>query len=192
MTVDRAMTNQSVEVQNPQHWSHMTAGCLALCCTLLLFAERVHGQQPPSGKRSPLTSIGVVQDADAPPDPDDPGAGGGFDAENYFQNILVGKVGECTAGVLKAFLSWSQAQTLSVPRTVQQPTALLAFTSLTAPPGVLELTYRFSTAQKRARATLFFYSADGAQHEPAAIEALLKKYKVATLQDDIRKAIACQ
>tara|TARA_R110001599_G_C12028121_1_gene639759 strand:+ start:252 stop:656 length:405 start_codon:yes stop_codon:yes gene_type:complete len=134
----------------------------------------------------------VVQDVDAPPDPDDPGAGGGFDAENYFQNILVGKISECTAGVLKALLSWSNAQTLSVQKTVQQPTSLLAFMALTTPPGVLELNYRFNTAQKRARATLFFYSTDGAQHEPAAIEALLKRYNVATLQNEIRTAIACQ
>jgi hypothetical protein len=170
----------------------MSVVCSALCWLLLLLAGHVGGQEPPSGRKSPLTSIGVVQDADAPPDSDDPRGGGGFDAENYFRNILVGKVGECTAGVLKAFLSWSQAQMLSVPKTIQQPASLLAFTPLVTPPGVLELDYRFSTAQKRARATLYFYSADGAQHEPAAIEALLKHYKVATLQDELRTAIACQ
>jgi len=186
------MLNQLVDASQTRNCLRALACCLVLGCSFVLDAEQAHGQQSPSGMRSPLTSIGVVQEVDAPADPDDPGAGGGFDAENYFQNILVGQVGECTAGVLKAFLSWSKAQMLNVPKTVQQPTSLLAFTALSTPSGVLELNYRFSIEQKRARATLFFYSTDGAQHQPAAIEVLLKQYKVATLQDEIRTAIACR
>ena len=186
------MRNPRVGALQQRQWSRTVVGCVALCFSLLLFAEKAHSQQPPTGKRSPLTSIGVVQEVDAPRDPDDPGAGGGFDAENYFQNILVGKVGECKARVLKAFLSWSNAQALSVPKTVEQPMSLLAFTTLATPPGVLELNYRFSPALKRSRATLFFYSVDGAQHEPPAIEALLNQYNVATLQNEMRTAVACQ
>ena len=192
VTAADTLPAQPVIALTPWNWSRTAAAGIAIFCSLLLGAERAHGQQPPSGKRSPLTSIGAVEDIDSPPDLDDPGTGGGFDAENYFQNILVGKVSGCIAGVQKAFLSWSQAQSLTVSKTVQQPTSLLAYTSLTTPPGVLQLTYRFSSTQKRARATLYFYSTDGTQHEPAAIEALLKQYKVATLQDELRRAIACQ
>jgi len=186
------MNNLPATALMPRRWSRTTAAGVAICFSLLLCADRADAQQPPGGKRSPLTSIGVVEDIDSAPDPDDPGAGGGFDAENYFQNILVGKVAGCTAGVLKTFLSWAQAQSLTVSKTLQQPTSLLAYTSLTTPPGLLQLTYRYSSTQKRARATLFFYSTDGAQHEPVAIEALLKQYKVASLQDEVRKAIACE
>jgi len=142
--------------------------------------------------RSPLTSVGVVQDLDAPPDPDDPRVGGGFDAEGYFQNIVIAKVSECTAIVLKVFMTWSSAQSLSIVRSSQTPTTALAFVAIAVPPGVLQLDYRFHTNTKRSRATLFFFSNDGSKHEPLALQAMLKQYKVATLQDSIRTAVACQ
>ena len=146
----------------------------------------------PAGIRTALTSVGAVDDTDAPPDPEDPGLGGGFDAENYFQNILVAKISDCTSGVLKEFVAWAQGQALSIDKTVKEPSSLLAYASLVTPPGVLELSYRFDSTQKRARATLYFYSTDGAQHEPMAIESLLKQYKVANLQDRVRVAIDCK
>ena len=165
--------------------------CVGILAMTILAIPPCHGQENPPGKRSALTSIGVVEDVAAARDPDDPGAGGGFDAENYFQNLLVDKVGACTANVLSEFLVWSQAQSLPVSKTVEGPTSVLAYATLATPPGVLELAYRFNATQKRARATLFFYSVDGAKHEPAAIEALLTQYKVASLQDKVRTAIAC-
>lgn len=145
-----------------------------------------------AGQSTALTSIGVVDDLDAPPDPDDPGMGGGFDAVNYFQNILVEKVAECTKGVLKEFETWTRNQALVISRTVQASSSLLAYAALTDPTGVLELSYRFNASQKRARATLFFYSNDGKQHEPAAIKAFLKQYKVDSFEDRLRAAVACK
>ena len=142
--------------------------------------------------RSPLTSVGVVQDLDAPPDPDDPRKGGGFDAEGYFQNIVIAKVSECTANVLKAFTTWSSAQSLSIAKSTQTPTAALAFVTIAAPAGVLQLDYRFQPDIKRSRATLFYFSNDGSKHEPSALQAILTQYKIASLQDSIRIAVACK
>jgi hypothetical protein len=141
---------------------------------------------------SPLTSVGVVQDLDAPPDPDDPRKGGGFDAEGYFQNIVISKVSECTANVLKVFTTWTRAQSLTVAKSTQTTTAALAFVTSAAPPGVLQLDYRFHPDTKRSRVTLFFFSNDGSKHEPSALQAMLKRYKVAALQDSLRTAVACQ
>lgn len=167
---------------------------LSLLACSFAFAATVHAATDitPKGRRSALTSIGAVQDLDAPPEADDPRAGSGFDAEGYFQNIVVGKVATCTSNVLKEFASWTKAQSLTISKTSQTAASVLALVSLNSPPGVLELDYRFNQSSKRARATLFFFSPNGSKHEPAALEALLKQYKVAALQDSLRVAIACQ
>lgn len=144
------------------------------------------------GKRSALTSIGAVQDIDARPDEDDPRGGGGFDAEGYFQNIVITRVSACVSNVLKEFVSWTREQSLNVSKTSQTEVSVLAFAQLTSPPGILELDYRFRKDTKRSRATLFFFSLDGSKHEPEALIELLKQYKVAALQDGIRIAVACK
>lgn len=163
---------------------------LLACCYADGFATPSDTQLP--DKRSPLTSISAVENLDAPPDPDDPGAGGGFDAETYFQNFVLAEVHTCPRVVLNEFIVWSKAQSLSITKTIQEPTSLLAFAALSAPAGVLELVYKFNTTQKRSRATLYFYSGDGSKHEPVAIVELLKRYDVAALQDKLRTAIACR
>jgi hypothetical protein len=141
--------------------------------------------------RSPLTSVGVVQELDAVPDPDDPRKGGGFDAEGYFQNIVIANVSECTANVLKVFTTWSSARSLSIAKSTQTPTSALAFVIIAAPAGVLQLDYRFHSDTKRSRATLFYFSNDGSKHEPSALQAMLTQYDIASLQDSIRTAVAC-
>lgn len=142
--------------------------------------------------RSPLTSIGVVQDLEAPADPDDPRIGGGFDAENYFQNVVIANVSACVGHVLQVFTTWSNAQSLSVAKSTLTATSALAFVPVATPSGVLQLDYRFHADTKRSRVTLFYFSNDGAKHEPAALQAMLGQYKVAALQDDLRAAVACR
>jgi len=157
------------------------------CCLGLAAASDISLPE----NRSPLTSIGAVEDFDAPPDPEDPGSGGGFDAETYFQNVVLAKVASCPEGVLREFLAWSRGHSLSLIKTVEEPAALLAYAALAAPSGVLELVYRFNATQKRSRVTLYFYSGDGSKHEPSALIELLKRYDVASLQDKLRTAVAC-
>src|SRR5258708_34153042 len=62
--------------------------------------------------RTPLTSVGIVESIDAPPDPDDPGVGGGFDAAGYFKNVLGATVASCTKQIGAAADSWIAAQKL--------------------------------------------------------------------------------
>jgi hypothetical protein len=57
--------------------------------------------------------------------------------------------------------------------------------------GLFELTYRVDAKRERARVTVYFYSADGARHEPAGIATMLQEYQIAGLQDNLDKALLC-
>ena len=142
-------------------------------------------------KRTPLTSVEAVTDIDAPVDPDDPGAGGGVDAEGYFSRKLAAKVATCTDQIQSVGGVWARDQKLSVNKMDKQAGNLLMH--MTGPDlnGFFELTYRVKLHDERARVTLFFYSQDGAQHEPAGIRELLKDYHVDTFQDRLTQALLC-
>lgn len=164
---------------------------LSVACVLLLPLAAVDAQGHPRGTPVALTSIGLVDDLDAGIDPDDPGTGGGFDAETYFQNLLVSKVHQCGKGVLQVFLNWAKEGGINIDKTSFGDAATSGYTTISEPPGVLELSYRFDTEKRRSRVTLFFYARDGTKMEPTTIEGLLRRFKVAGLQDKLRDAVTC-
>ncbi len=141
--------------------------------------------------RFPLTSIGAVTSLDAPPDPDDPGVGGGFDSEAYFRNRFLPKLSDCTEEIASVYDAWAAAQGLQVPLREQGAGEVLIHATHSDLHGLFELTYRVRPSRERARVTVYFYSRDGARHEPTAIVSMLEAYDIAALQDDLDSALAC-
>jgi hypothetical protein len=146
----------------------------------------------PSGIRTPLTSIAVVTSLDVSPDPEDPGAGGGFDAETYFREALVSKIGDCTKLIEAEFATWSQLQGFVIPKKERSPAGLLVHATKIGFEGLFELVYRVDPKRERARVTVYYYSNDGVQHEPLGIKMLLDGYGIAALQDKLETALQCQ
>jgi len=101
--------------------------------------------------RTPLTSVGIVESIDAPPDPDDPGVGGGFDAAGYFKNVLGATVASCTTKIGAAVDSWIAVQKLVPVLRDASPNHLLIHASKPGDTGFFEISYRFSAGDKRAR-----------------------------------------
>lgn len=164
--------------------------------TLFLAASSVaHGS--PSAKemspyRTPLTSAGAVTSLDVPPDPEDPGAGGGFDSETYFTESLVTKLVDCTNRIEAEVTKWSKSKGLRIRKKEKGPGALLFHALKQGDAGFFEFAYKFNAKQKRARITLYFYSNDGAQHEPLGIERLLNSYDIGGLHDNLENALQCE
>lgn len=142
-------------------------------------------------ERTPLTSIGLVTDIDAPPDPDDPGLGGGFDAVNYFENLLGTRIGACSQQLEAVTAQWIGQHHLSILLQETGPARLLVHAARSGERGFFEVSYRFDEAQKRARVTLYFVGAEGRLLEPSAIATLLDEYGVEAFQDSLRSAIRC-
>jgi hypothetical protein len=142
--------------------------------------------------RSPLTSIGLVTDVDADADPDDPGMGGGVDSTVFFTNKLVPKISACTAIVQSVAATWAKANQLGIVKLSQKPGNLLMHVSNAGLAGFFEVVYRVDVAKERARATLFFYSPDGARHEPVQLRAILDQFEIMKFQDQLVRAMTCE
>jgi hypothetical protein len=141
--------------------------------------------------RTPLTSLGITETIDALPDPDDPGVGGGFDAANYFKNVLASTVASCTTKIAAAADSWIGAQQLVSVLRDAGPDHLLIHTSKPGDAGFFEISYRFSFGAKRARVTVFYVAGDGRLLEPAAITAVLNNNEIGPFQEALEKAVRC-
>lgn len=162
--------------------STLTAVMLVLACAASAVA---------SSGRTPLTSVGITATLDAPPDPDDPGVGGGFDAAAYFKNVLGGTVASCTAKVTAAVDSWIATEKLVSVLRDAGPNHLLIHASTPGNPGFFEVSYRFTVGDKRARVTVFYVAGDGRLLEPAEINVVLKKNEIGPFQDALEKAVRC-
>ena len=159
---------------------------IAITLVLTCAAEVVAGPA-----RTPLTSVGIVESIDAPPDPDDPGVGGGFDAAGYFKNVLSATVASCTKQIGAATDSWIAAQKLVSVLRDASPNHLLIHASKPGDAGFFEISYRFSVGDKRARVTVFYVAGDGRLLEPTAIPAILNNNEIGSFQDALQKAVRC-
>ena len=169
-------------------WAYAAATTvLLLTPTLTAFAE----QDLSDLHKTPLTSVSGVTDIDAPPDPEDPGAGGGIDTTTYFRNRLLPKLEDCTSQIETVITTWAKAHQLTTPKTEKLPGNLLIHATRGGLDGIFEVTYRVDQKRERARATVFFYSRDGERHEPAGIQRLLNDFKIAEIQDQLEKALRC-
>lgn len=142
-------------------------------------------------KKSALTSIGGMSSIDGAPDEDDPGVGGGIDSASYFRNRMLPKLDDCTNEIRSVYDKWGAARGLTSVRREAIPGNLLIHMTRNDLNGLFELTYRVDSKRERARVTVYFYSADGARHELAGIMTMLQEYQIASLQDNLEKALLC-
>ncbi len=84
------------------------------CLAPLFIAEPVLAEET-GMNRSARTSIGAVSSLDAPPDPDDPGIGGGFEQVSYFRNRFIPKLADCTAQIEAVYRDWASNRDLIIP-----------------------------------------------------------------------------
>jgi hypothetical protein len=165
---------------------------LALLTLVVGVAVAQNRASKPKLTKTPLTSVEAVTDIDAPRDPDDPGTGGAVDSSNYFSRRLTAKIGNCTDRIRSETDTWAKKYQLGVSKVDDQPGDLLMHMTKPDLAGFFELTYRVALHQERARVTLFFYSKDGARHEPAGIKKLLTAYKIDDFQDLLTKGLLCE
>lgn len=156
-----------------------------------LFASISYSATCEDLRRSPLTSVGAVTSLGASPDLDDPGAGGGFDSEAYFRNRFLPKLSDCTEKITNVYKAWAIAHGFQIPLRETGPGKVLIHATRADLNGLFELTYRVHPNRERARVTVYFYSRDGARHEPTAVVTMLRTYGIAELQDDLDTALAC-
>jgi len=148
--------------------------------------------QSAGNKPTPLPSVSIVSSLKPPPDPYDPGIGGGFDAETYFRESLGSSISDCTKFVRTLVHSWTNSNAFALAKEEVGPGWLLADARHPGDPGILEFIYRTYPHNARARATVFYYSPDGKELDPAQIGPLLTKYKIADLEDQLQTAISCE
>jgi hypothetical protein len=148
--------------------------------------------QAAKAKLTPLTSVSVVSSLNPPPDPDDPGIGGGFDAETYFRESLVSSIADCTKLVRDVVNGWTKSNAFSLAKEEVRPGWLLADARRSDDTGILEFIYRVYPNKARARATVFYYLPNGKELDPAQIGPLLAKYKITDLEDRLLTALSCE
>ncbi|HEX3528012.1 MAG TPA: hypothetical protein VH988_13190, partial [Thermoanaerobaculia bacterium] len=154
-------------IQSPM--SPFIAAFLGLAAGLMTIHSGAHAASVPAAvplHHTPLTSVSAVTDIDSQPDSDDPGAGGGFDTETYFSETLVSKIEECTDRVEAEIVTWSRSRGLTLPKKEKSPRSLLIHAAKPGSDGFFQFSYSVDAKHARARATLYYYSNDGAQHEP--------------------------
>jgi hypothetical protein len=167
---------------------------LALMAAALLaaFAPAASNAAPPRGQATPLTSVGVVSDPDAPPDPDDPGTGGAFDAGAYFQDRLTSAaaIAACAAKIEAVASAWAKKYALTETERDPGVANLTLIYVKAGLQGVFEVTYKVELGT-RARVTLNFFAQDGRALEPAAIQSFITDYGVGALEDGLHDAVGC-
>jgi hypothetical protein len=165
---------------------------LGFVLVIVVVSLQALAADPTEPMRSPLTSVSAVTSIDAPPDPDDPGIGGGFSGETYFSEALVPKLEECTDRIEAVVAAWTKSLGLVTVKKEKSPGGLLVHTSKSGSGGFFEFVYRVDAKRERARVTLYYYSNDGAQHEPLGIKSLLDTYGITDLQDKLQAALQCR
>lgn len=164
---------------------------VAVLLLSLMWAGQPCAAEQSVSNRSPLTSVGAISALELPPDPEDPGIGGGFDHVSYFRNRFIPKLDDCTAQIDAVFRGWVASHDLVIPLHETSPGELLIHATQLGLDGLFELTYRVDTKRERARVTVYFYSPDGVRHAPLAIKEMLERWEISKLQDALDKALAC-
>jgi len=142
-------------------------------------------------QRSALTSMAITTDWEAPPDEDDPGAGGGHEAVSYFRTSLVELVPECTNRIKLAFTDWTQKHDLYIPVIEHKKNKVLAYANKNGLDGIFEFSYRVDLDAELARASLYFYSNNGEKHELNSILEVLEEYGINSFQDRLGDELSC-
>lgn len=142
-------------------------------------------------QKTPLTSIGAVSSLDAPPDPDDPGIGGGFDQISYFKNRFIPQLDDCTNQIEEVFINWTVTKGLILPRREVELGNVLIHATKDKLGGFFELIYRVDAKRERARTSVFYFFSDGSKIDPVYIKEFLENWQIAILQDDLDKALNC-
>jgi hypothetical protein len=143
------------------------------------------------GTPTPLTSVGATSDPDKPA-PNDPGAGGGFSTQGYFQNRTTNPaaISACSAKIETVATAWAKKYALVQAERDAGPAALKLQYVKTGLKGLFELTYQVKQ-QAYARVTMNFYTQNGQELEPAAIRTFLTGYGIDSLEDALTAALTC-
>ncbi len=141
--------------------------------------------------KTALTSIGGTATLDTGVDPDDPGIGGGFDQEAFFQNRYIPNLSICTEQIERIFLSWTEAKNLFLPRREASEDQILIHATSDTLDGIFELSYKIDAERMRARVTVFYLLKNGAALNPILIKPLLETWEIADLQDELDDALKC-
>jgi hypothetical protein len=141
--------------------------------------------------KTALTSIGAVSSLDVGHDSEDPGIGGGFDQEAYFQNRYIPDLASCTEQIERIFVSWTSANELVLPRREAGADRLFIHATSDTLDGIFELTYQIDAQRERARVSVFFILKDGTALDPVLINPILENWSIAGLQDDLNVALKC-
>jgi hypothetical protein len=149
-------------------------------------------QNLPLESKPALTSIGATSSLGAPPDPDDPGLGGGFDQVSYFRNRYIPDLEDCTDRIAAVFTDWAKARALMLPRKEVTLGSIVMHATTAELKGIFELVYRIRNGGESARVTVFYFAKDGSRFDPVSVKELLEVWSIADLQDELDGAIACQ
>jgi hypothetical protein len=163
---------------------------LTLCSSAVLAGSA--SDRHPAGPPLPLTSVAAVSSLDAPTDADDPGTGGGFETEAYFQTRLTSakKIAECTTNVEQVVEAWSHGLKLVQAFRERSPNALTLHYAATALQGFFSVTYSVSLGN-HARVRVDFYALDGTPKPPELAVEINHTYGIDGLEDSLNRAIAC-
>lgn len=151
---------------------HRRASTITLVALLLVWTTVARAQ--PGGQQAvPLTSVSLIADIDTPPYPDDPGTGGGFETQAYFQTRLGGSIGVCLDPIEQATAGW--AKDLGLNRALRDRTA----TALTMHYGKVDLPGFFSVRYQveqsiKARVRVDYVMLDGTTRSPEFARELLQ------------------
>ena len=141
--------------------------------------------------RTALTSIGGTSTLEVGNDPDDPGIGGGFDQEAFFQNRYIPNLASCTEQIERIFLTWTEANEFLLPRREASEDEVLIHATSDTLDGIFELSYKIDAEQMRARVTVFYFLKNGTALNPVLVKPILETWDIANLQDELDGALKC-
>lgn len=149
------------------------------------------GASAEEANKTALTSIGGTATLDAGLDQNDPGIGGGFDQEAFFQNRYIPDLSICTEQIERVFLSWTDANNLLLPRREASEDQVLIHATSDTLDGIFELSYKIDAERMRARVTVFYLLKNGTALNPVLIKPLLDTWEIVDLQDELDDALKC-
>jgi hypothetical protein len=172
---------------------HMRRRTFALASLAMLLVSGA-GAQPPSEadrRTVPLTSVALVASLDAPPDPDDPGTGGGFETQAYFETRLADAraIHACMDPIEHAVADWSGRMGLFRDLRDRTASSLTLHYVKSGLAGFFAVTYRVEQ-QVKARVRVDYILLDGTR-SPELARDLLSTYQIASLQTSLDGALRC-
>ncbi|MGH2343541.1 hypothetical protein ACRC7T_18945 [Segnochrobactraceae bacterium EtOH-i3] len=132
-------------------------------------------------------------DLDIPPFADDPGTGGGFEAETYFLTRLVDaeSIRSCLDPVEQVAADWAGGFGLVRNLRDRTATTLTLHYGKGGMPGFFSVSYQIENSIK-ARVRVDYIALDGSTRSPEFARDLLDTYSIAKFQTSLDAALRCK